>query len=376
MSIEEIIKNAEKEFISENSYANIMVLGETGAGKSSLINLIFGDDLAKISHDTPQTQEFNIYLGKKHNQYINIIDSKGYELTNGVDAFVNGVKNYQTKLKNGEISGCEGDIHVIWYCIDCSTSRVQDFDIQAINLLKKNYKHVFVVMTKCDQDDEYFSTKKAYESVLDTKIYAVSNNEKVLAYTDIEQLVSDSASSITNDDIRRAFISSQKRNLTLKEEEAHKIILGYTAGCAAAGANPIPFMSDTMIITPAQVSMLYRIGNIYGVNLGKATLESLVAETIAKNLGKALASNLVKMFPGVGSIIGGIINVGVAGTITYAMGFGYSKFCKSEYDNILNGRATSLNAVEDILSTMQYYAKNTKWDDIKKEVKNVESIKG
>ena len=40
---------------------NILLAGSTGAGKSSLINMIFGDKLAVVGTGKPVTQKTNIY---------------------------------------------------------------------------------------------------------------------------------------------------------------------------------------------------------------------------------------------------------------------------------------------------------------------------
>ncbi len=63
---------------------NIMVLGKVGVGKSSLINNVFGRDVAKVSDTIPETQDFECYYGKNNNSNVNLIDSKGYEINTGI----------------------------------------------------------------------------------------------------------------------------------------------------------------------------------------------------------------------------------------------------------------------------------------------------
>lgn len=374
MSIEQIIAEEKAKFEKANSHANVMVLGHTGAGKSSLINHVFGSKVANVSNHKPQTRGFKVFLGKDFGKSINIIDSEGYELADNANSFVDRVKDFQNELESGKINNCEGSIHVIWYCISASKARVEDIDLNIVKLLKKNYKNIFVVMTQCDEDDANLSIQKEYEKILNTKIYAVS---KDLAddETDIDDLLKDSANCIADDDIRKAFVASQERALGLKEEDAEQIILGYTAGCVAAGVNPIPFVSDTMIITPAQVVMLVKIGRIYGVDISSTTLKSLAVETLASNVGKALAGNLIKLIPGIGSVLGGVINASVAGVITYGMGYGYSKYCKAQYKNILAGNLPKTDVTDEILGTIKHYVDTTSWSDIKNKVKNTKPIK-
>ena len=45
-----------KKFLAGNNAANILICGKTGVGKSTLINAVFGDHLAKTGIGQPVTQ--------------------------------------------------------------------------------------------------------------------------------------------------------------------------------------------------------------------------------------------------------------------------------------------------------------------------------
>ena len=63
-----------------NEKVNIIVAGKTGVGKSSLINYIFGEEVAEIGNGKPVTQEIEEYVMKKDN--ITLFDTKGIEAAN------------------------------------------------------------------------------------------------------------------------------------------------------------------------------------------------------------------------------------------------------------------------------------------------------
>lgn len=78
---EEIIKAKENSFI---------LLGKTGVGKTSLLNIIYGEEIGKVGHTTlSETKNSNYYCIKEkiNNQYIYfcIIDTPGLYDTGGVE---------------------------------------------------------------------------------------------------------------------------------------------------------------------------------------------------------------------------------------------------------------------------------------------------
>lgn len=165
-----------------------------------------------------------------------------------------------------------------------------------------------------------------------------------------------------------------KEKVKKLDDEAHSLVLGYTAGCALAGANPLPFVSDTAIITPAQVAMLYAIGKKYDLNFENTALVGLATNVLAANIGKMLVTNLIKLVPIAGSFIGGAISVGVAGVITYGMGFAFYKYCSSLYEDKLKGKEVDTKISENLFHIINEQIKNTNWDDIKGDVEKAKPI--
>ena len=92
------------------------------------------------------------------------------------------------------------------------------------------------------------------------------------------------------------------------------------------GFAPIPF-SDAAVLVPTQVAMIASITTIFGLEVNKSFLTGFVSSTIgtagATVLGKTIVSNIIKLIPGVGTGIGGLISGTTAGLLTTALGEAY-----------------------------------------------------
>lgn len=93
-----------------------------------------------------------------------------------------------------------------------------------------------------------------------------------------------------------------------------------TAAAAAAGAIPIP-MSDAIPITAAQIGMVIALGKAFDITLSEAAAKSIMGVGLAQQAGRTVASGVLKMIPGVGTIVGGIVGASTAAALTEALGW-------------------------------------------------------
>ena len=115
-------------------------------------------------------------------------------------------------------------------------------------------------------------------------------------------------------------------------EKANNIVLGFVASTTATGAVPIPF-ADAPLLVGQQVAMMVAINKVFGFDVKRDALQSLVVAALgvggATVIGKTVASNLLKLVPGAGSVAGGAVSAGTAGVITLALSKAYIEVCKA-----------------------------------------------
>lgn len=122
-----------------------------------------------------------------------------------------------------------------------------------------------------------------------------------------------------------------KMELVRMNEKAENAVATAVAAAATTGAVPIPF-ADAPLLIGEQVILMAGICKIYGIDVGEEGLKMLVTTVIgagsATIVGKTLATNLLKLIPGVGTATGGAISAATAGTVTLAMGKAFIEVCK------------------------------------------------
>jgi len=306
---------------------NLMIVGGTGVGKSSLINHIFGKEIAKVGSGKPVTRGCHRY--EDANIPLVIFDTEGYEVNAGETSAGNFREKIIPEIKTRKSKVLDEQIHLIWYCLSVANHRVTDFDLDNLRLITGELDiPVAVVFTQCDaepvDDEGNGETSKAFRKVLREhdiqcvvfETCADNPNHDPELKLDLEKLIGWSSASLKDDALRQSFVAAQIASLPAKRSEAMTIIMTYSATTAAsAGLNPVP-MSDALLIVPQQMAMAASLAKLYGFGSMGEMVVSMLKGQILSLVGRQLAASLTKLIP----VLGQIINASVAAAITGALG--------------------------------------------------------
>lgn len=107
--------------VKEMPASNIVVLGKTGVGKSTLLNGVFGADLAETGVGRPVTK--HIHRHQVDGIPVAIFDTRGIELQDDPEAIR---AEFDGEI-NGRLRKPEPErLHVLWYCVSAEGSRFED----------------------------------------------------------------------------------------------------------------------------------------------------------------------------------------------------------------------------------------------------------
>lgn len=108
-----------------------------------------------------------------------------------------------------------------------------------------------------------------------------------------------------------------------RTQRANDIIKNHIGFAASAGLIPIPG-ADLAAVTAVQLNMLRQLANLYQVkfmdNIGKNVISAIAGSSVAR-----LAASLVKIIPGVGTVVGDMSMAAMSGASTYALGKMFSR---------------------------------------------------
>ena len=150
-------------------HVNIVMAGGTGVGKSTLINAVFGAELARTGLGKPVTNK--ITKLETPTKPVTIYDTMGFEL--GGENSIEKLKEKITALVQNSRSSKEPKdwIHIMWYCISLGKPKIQDSEIEYINYLCNLGVPVILVITQS------FSKKKATEFINEISTYDIPVKE-------------------------------------------------------------------------------------------------------------------------------------------------------------------------------------------------------
>ncbi|KAF5365373.1 hypothetical protein D9757_012139 [Collybiopsis confluens] len=126
----------------------ILVIGKSGAGKSSLINSAFDVQYANVSHDLPGISDIKQEIISEQNPLFVVHDSQGFAA--GETQNFETVKRFiDERAKEPEL---KDRLHAIWFCMEIPTENGALFQKADENFLKLELHNVpvIIVFTKFD----------------------------------------------------------------------------------------------------------------------------------------------------------------------------------------------------------------------------------
>lgn len=313
---------------------NVLVIGNSGVGKSTLINAVLGEKKAETGWGTEgTTSRLEIYGDEKGELPFRIIDSVGFEPSffkkrNAINAVKKWSKESTKEQKQ--------PINVIWFCVDGTSRKLFPDTIKSLSSATAMWENVpvIVVITKSysvperEENKEMvsraFAKQKKYSKNFIKAIPVVAETYVIndSAYAEpagIMELI-DVTNSVMPDGIRGAEKDIYNYKLKRKRVLAQGIVgTAVTAG-SAIGAMPL-MVADAPLLSGIETAELNALAGLYGVNKGENSKKLLgyIIEAGTASVAAKTAINALKMIPGI-NLAAGVLNAVVAGCFIAAIG--------------------------------------------------------
>lgn len=333
----EAFKLAYREALRELGRFNIAVFGKTGAGKSTLINAVFGSEIAETGIGKPVTTKTTYY--EHPSGYLGVYDSEGAETGEAGDAIL---EKFHDIVETSRSRPLSEQVHVIWYCVRATDLRFEDEQARFVQSLAADGIPVLLVLTQVQMNDAGEAHPEAIslsEDIMGRDLPLSPENIVFLTMAKEDQWsgreahglqeLLDATFRVAPAGVENALTAAQRIDLEAKVRRARRIVTGTAAMAATTAATPIPG-SDAPILVGIQIVMMGKICAIFGLSIKTGTLATIAGSAFAAGgiakAGVYLSSQLLKAIPG-GQIIGGTINAGVAASLTSAAGEAWIKVC-------------------------------------------------
>ncbi len=315
---------------------NVLVIGNSGVGKSMLINAVLGEEKAETGWGTTgTTNKLTIYESEQIP--FRVLDTVGFEPSFIKEhRAINAVKKWS---KDSAKAGKEDtQINVIWFCVEGTSSKLFPKTIESLSKSTSIWETVpvIVVITKSyavpdrqkniEMVNNAFAKQKRHSKNLRKVIPVVAstfvlNDSAFAAPVGITELI-DATNELMPEGVKAGASDIAAFKLVRKRALAHGITGVATTGAVVIGAVPIPF-SDAALLMPLEIAEVNALAQIYGINkddTSKQFINSIVEVGTVGTAAKTAISAL-KAIPGI-NLGASVLNAIIAGSIVAALGEG------------------------------------------------------
>jgi len=315
-------------------FGNVLVIGNSGVGKSTLINSVIRKEAAEVGRGAEGTTKgLQIYPAEEVG--LRLVDTAGFEPSIiKKRKIIHDVQKWSKKSVTEENHA----INVIWFCVDGTSSKLFEDTINSLVKATSMWKSVpiIVVITKSysvperkfnvDMVQEIFSKQKKagknlrYILPVVASTYTLDENAFAAPYG-IPELIEKTVE-LLPEGRKAAANDVNAYKLQRRRIMSQSVVGAATTGGVVVGAVPIPF-PDALILSPTEVAEVNAIASIYGIkndNKSKEFINTIIqvgtVSAVAKNAITAL-----KAVPGI-NIAASAVNAVIAGGIIATIGEG------------------------------------------------------
>ena len=270
--------------------ANILVAGITGTGKSTLVNAIFGNEMAATGTGQPITKEIKSY--GCNDIPVKIWDTVGLELDSTTTR--ESIKNIkQTIAEKSSLKDPFNRMHCIWYCINSGSNRYQGAELEFIKELYSVGVPFIIILTQCWGDENEVNN-------FEREIRRI-NSEKRIGNIDIVQVMAqemkmrnlppippfgldtlvDTTMKKLPEFIKSSFAAAQKISRKEKREAATQIIMEYVNAAQNGFWEKVPVIRKTKTKDHVK-NMINKLATIYNTVLTPEAVDR-IAESFTNN---------------------------------------------------------------------------------------------
>ncbi len=312
---------------------NLAIFGKTGTGKSTLVNAIFGTEVAKTGIGEPVTQGSHVYVDNRGT--LGLVDTQGIEIGRDDGALI---KDITKVVKDQRKKPLSEQIHCAWYCVRGMDRRFEAAEADFIKALAGLDVPVLLVMTQVPmREGQLHPDAIALARHIESLKLPIVDGRPYFTYAMRDPFTGQPPYGLSEvlratfrvvpEAVHQALAAAQRIDGDAKARAANTFIGASVTGAAAAAATPIPF-SSAAVLVPIQLAMMARIAHLYNVPFSRASIAAIASTAVATTAGRAAFTSLLKFVPGAGSVVGGVISASVASAFTLAMGQAWLVVCQ------------------------------------------------